>query len=43
VDLFAKMCKIWANTARQVGDMLYDGERLEKIVTFMEKSSRFEQ
>ena len=43
VDLFAKMCKIWANTARQVGDMLYDRERLEKIVTFMEKSSRFEQ
>jgi len=43
VDLFAKMCKIWANTARQVGDMLYEGERLEKIVSFMEKSSRFQQ
>jgi len=36
VDCFSKVCRLWANTARQLGDMLYEGERLSKLVDFLE-------
>jgi len=36
VDCFSKICRLWANTARQLGDMLYEGERLSKLVDFLE-------
>ena len=39
VDFFAKLCRHWANTARQLGDMLYDGDRLSKLVAFVEKQA----
>ena len=38
VDFFARMCRHWANIARQLGDMLYDGERLLDLVKFLETS-----
>jgi len=38
VDFFARMCRHWANVARQLGDMLYEGERLAKLVSFLETS-----
>jgi hypothetical protein len=38
VDFFARMCRHWANISRQLGDMLYDGERLLNLVKFLETS-----
>jgi len=37
-DVFAKMCRLWANTARRISDMLYDGATLAKLVDFVESS-----
>ena len=37
VDCFSKVCRLWANTARQLGDMLYEGETLSKLALFLEK------
>jgi hypothetical protein len=39
IDFFTKMCLHWANTARQLGDMLYDGDRLAKLMAFIEKQA----
>jgi len=39
VDFFARMCRHWANIARQLGDMLYDGGRLLDLVKFLETST----
>jgi len=36
IDCFSKVCKLWANTARQLGDMLYEGETLSELVLFLE-------
>jgi len=36
VDFFAKTCRVWANTARQLSDVLYDGERLAKLFLYVE-------
>jgi len=36
IDCFSKVCRLWANTARQLGDMLYEGETLSKLVLFLE-------
>jgi len=36
VDCFSKVCRLWAITARQLGDMLYEGERLSKLVNYID-------
>jgi len=43
VDFFTKLCRHWANTARQLGDMLYDGDRLSKLSAFIDKQALFAQ
>jgi len=38
VDFIGRMCRHWATTARQLGDMLYEGERLADLVAFIDNS-----
>ena len=39
IDFFCRMCRNLANTARQLGDMLYEGDRLLKLVAFLDLQS----
>jgi len=36
LNCFVKVCRLWANTATQLGDMLYNGECLSKLVSYVE-------
>jgi len=35
--LFSKMCRLWADTARQLGDILYDEVPLAKLIAYIER------
>jgi len=35
---FSKMCRLWAITARQLSDVLYDDDRLSRLVAYMERA-----
>jgi len=41
VRFFSNLCRLWADTARQLGDILYDEEPLAKLVAYMERGPAY--